>query len=198
MISDVEAKPRRRAVAMLPSAITVANLLAGVFAMLPAPAFAELPPLIPRDVLFGNPDKAGPQISPDGKHIAYLAPDKNNVLQVWVRSTKPPKGEADDKQMTSDEKRGIRQYFWAHDGKHLLYMQDAGGDENFHLFASELSTGKTRDLTPFPGVRAQGVATNYAAAQRWNSGHLPRLIIAQQKFRQSQSQFSKPLRGSVR
>ena len=72
-------------------------LLAGVFAMLPATAFAELPPLIPRDVLFGNPDKAGPQISPDGKHLAYLAPDKKNVLQVWVRSTKPPKGEAASK-----------------------------------------------------------------------------------------------------
>jgi dipeptidyl aminopeptidase/acylaminoacyl peptidase len=123
-------------------------------------ASAELPPLIPRDVLFGNPDKAGPQISPDGKHIAYLAPDDKNVLQVWVRSTKPPKGEADDKKVTSDEKRGIRQYFWAHDGKHLLYLQDVGGDENFHLFASELATGKTRDLTPFEGVRAQGVETD--------------------------------------
>lgn len=62
-------------------------ILAGVLAVLSAAtASAELPPLIPRDVLFGNPDKAGPQISPDGKHIAYLAPDDKNVLQVWVRS----------------------------------------------------------------------------------------------------------------
>ena len=129
-------------------------LLAGVFAMaLPAMASAELPPLIPRDVLFGNPDKAGPQISPDGKHLAYLAPDEKNVLQVWVR----PVGAGEAKKVTSDEKRGIRQYFWAHDNKHLLYMQDKGGDENFHLFASELATGKTRDLTPFDGVRVQGV-----------------------------------------
>jgi dipeptidyl aminopeptidase/acylaminoacyl peptidase len=136
-------------------------ILAGVFAMLsPAVAMAELPPLIPRDVLFGNPDKAGPQISPDGKRIAYLAPDDKNVLQVWVRSTKPPKGEADDKKITNDEKRGIRQYFWAQDNKHLLYLQDKGGDENFHLFASEIETGKTRELTPFDGVRVQGVDTD--------------------------------------
>jgi dipeptidyl aminopeptidase/acylaminoacyl peptidase len=130
---------------------------ATALALLSSAASAELPPLIPRAVLFGNPDKAGPQISPDGKHLAYLAPDDKNVLQVWVRSTAVPKGGADDKKVTSDEKRGIRQYYWAHDGKHLLYMQDAGGDENFHLFAAELATGKTRDLTPFPGVRAEGV-----------------------------------------
>src|SRR5262249_27013171 len=135
-------------------------ILVGVFAMLsPAVATAELPPLIPRDVLFANPDKAGPQISPDGKYIAYLAPDDKNVLQVWVRSTKP-QDKPDDRKITSDEKRGIRQYFWAQDNKHLLYMQDKGGDENFHLFASEIATGKTRDLTPFDGVRVQGVDTD--------------------------------------
>lgn len=116
-------------------------------------ASAELPPLIPRDVLFGNPDRSGPQISPDGKHLAYLAPDDKNVMQVWVR----PLDKGDAKKVTSDEKRGIRSYFWAHDGKHLLYLQDAGGDENFHLFAADLATAKTRDLTPFPGVRVQGV-----------------------------------------
>jgi dipeptidyl aminopeptidase/acylaminoacyl peptidase len=132
-------------------------LLAAVVAALPTAASAEPPPLIPRDVLFGNPDKSSVQISPDGKYLAYLASDDKNVLQVWVRTTLPAMGEPNDKKITSDEKRGIRQYFWAQDGKHLLYLQDAGGDENFHLFAAEIATGKTRDLTPFTGVRAQGV-----------------------------------------
>jgi dipeptidyl aminopeptidase/acylaminoacyl peptidase len=127
-------------------------LVAAMIALPALPARAELPPLIPRDVLFGNPEKSGVQISPDGKHIAYLASDDKNVLQVWVR----PIDKAEAKKITSDEKRGIRQYFWPHDGKHILYLQDVGGDENFHLFASELATGKTRDLTPFPGVRAMG------------------------------------------
>ncbi|HEX4613040.1 MAG TPA: S9 family peptidase [Urbifossiella sp.] len=128
-------------------------LAAGSLAALAAPASADLPPLIPREVLFGNPERAGVQISPDGKHLAYLAPDDRNVLQVWVR----PVAGGDARKVTSDEKRGIRQYYWAFDGAHLLYLQDKGGDENFHLFASELASGKTRDLTPHGGVRVQGV-----------------------------------------
>src|SRR5262249_35638995 len=121
--------------------------------LLAAPALAELPPLIPRDVLFGNPERTAPRISPDGKYLAYLAPDAKNVLQVWVRTI----GQNDDRAVTQDEKRGIRQYFWAYDNKHLLYLQDVGGNEDFHLFATELATNKTRELTPYPGVRAQGV-----------------------------------------
>lgn len=129
----------------------VPTLIAAIF--LAAPALAELPPLIPRDVLFGNPEKASPKISPDGKRLAYLAPDAKNVLQVWVRTI----GMTDDRAVTQDEKRGIRQYYWAYDNKHLLYLQDIGGNEDFHLFATELATNKTRELTPYPGVRAGSV-----------------------------------------
>ena len=124
---------------------TVLALVAAAFVT--APALAELPPLIPRDVLFGNPEKAAPQLAPDGKHLAYLAPDKKNVLQVWVRTA----GKADDRAVTQDEKRGIRQYFWAFDNKHLLYMQDVDGNEDFHLFAVDVEANKTRELTPFKG-----------------------------------------------
>src|SRR5262245_44010139 len=128
-------------------------LTLGLAAIVAAPALAELPPLIPRDVLFGNPEKANPQLSPDGKYLAYLAPDKKNVLQVWVRTV----GKNDDRAVTQDEKRGIRQYFWAYDNKHLLYMQDADGNEDFHLYAVDVAANKTRELTPYKGVRVQGV-----------------------------------------
>jgi dipeptidyl aminopeptidase/acylaminoacyl peptidase len=128
-------------------------LTLGLAAILAAPALAELPPLIPRDVLFGNPEKAAPQLSPDGKHLAYLAPDKKNVLQVWVRTV----GKNDDRAVTQDEKRGIRQYYWSYDNKHLLYMQDADGNEDFHLYAVDVAANKTRELTPYKGVRVQGV-----------------------------------------
>ncbi|HVK07682.1 MAG TPA: S9 family peptidase [Gemmataceae bacterium] len=133
---------------MLRTALTLAAA-----ALLAAPAAAELPPLIPRDVLFGNPVKTAPQLSPDGKHLAYLAPDSKNVLQVWVQTV----GQNDARAITRDEKRGIRQYYWAYDNKHLLYLQDVGGNEDFHLFATDLAEGKTRELTPYPGVRAQGI-----------------------------------------
>ena len=38
-----------------------------------------LPPLIPREVLFGNPERVQPKLSPDSKRLAWLAPDKNGV-----------------------------------------------------------------------------------------------------------------------
>jgi len=132
-------------------------LLAGVlFATAPPAVRAELPPLIPRDVLFGNPEKATPQISPDGTHLAYLAPDAKNVLQVWVQTI----GKDDAAAITKDSHRGIREYLWAPSGQQVLYFQDNDGDENFHMYASDLATKETRDLTPFQGIRATPVATD--------------------------------------
>ena len=116
---------------------------------------AELPPLIPREVLFGNPEKANPQISLDGRRLAYLAPT-NNVLNVWVRSV----DKADDQVVTADRKRGIRSFFWQGDSQHILYLQDQDGDENWHVYQTDLRSRNTRDLTPFQGVRAQVVAVD--------------------------------------
>ncbi len=138
---------------------TAAFVLLSLFCAAPS-SRAELPPLIPRDVLFGNPERAGPQISPDGKRIAYLRPDDKNILQVWVRPTVETDPEPSDKAITADPKRGIRTFYWAQDNKHLLYEQDAEGDENYHLFAANIETLKTRDLTPFKGVRVQGVESD--------------------------------------
>jgi dipeptidyl aminopeptidase/acylaminoacyl peptidase len=128
-------------------------LLASSFAAA-APAAAEAPPpLIPRDVLFGNPERTTPHISPDGKKLAWLAPDKKNVLQVWVKTI----GKNDDKMVTADKKRGIRMYMWAEDDRTLIYLQDADGDENWHVYGVDLPTGNVRDYTPLQGVRG-GIA----------------------------------------
>ena len=114
--------------------------------------------IIPRDVLFGNPEYAGPTISPDGSLLAYLRPDADGILNVWCRTV----GGSDDRVVTADKYRGIRQAFWAEDSKTLLYMQDDAGDENFHLFAIDATTPSAvaRDLTPFKGAKAQNVITN--------------------------------------
>ncbi|HEY0380675.1 MAG TPA: hypothetical protein VGC72_00505, partial [Candidatus Elarobacter sp.] len=106
-------------------------------------------PLIPRDVLFGYPEKAAPSLSPDGTRIAYLAPH-DGVLSVWVRTI----GAQDDRVVASDPKRPIRQAFWSPDGSRVLYPQDAGGDENFHLFAADPGgRGEPVDLTPYENTR---------------------------------------------
>ena len=109
-------------------------------------------PLIPREVLFGNPSKASPQVSPDGKTIAYLAP-VNNVLNVWVKTIGVSEVE-EDHAITHDTYRGIRWFFWSGDSQHILYGQDVGGDENFHLYATQVTTRETRDLTPFENITA--------------------------------------------
>ncbi|HEY4761280.1 MAG TPA: S9 family peptidase [Thermoguttaceae bacterium] len=114
---------------------------------------SEPPPLIPRSVLFGNPEKTSPQISPVGNMLAYLAPS-NGVLNVWVRTL----GQSDDQVITNEPKRGIRNYFWQYDGEHILYLQDQDGDENWHVYQTDIKTKTTRDLTPYKGVQAQIVA----------------------------------------
>ena len=97
-------------------------------------------------------------ISPNGKLLAYLRPNADGVLNVWCRTV----GRTDDRVVTADKYRGIRQAFWAEDSSTLLYMQDDAGDENFHLFAIDATqpSSVARDLTPFPGAKAQNVITN--------------------------------------
>ena len=108
-------------------------------------------PLIPREVIFGNPDKASPQISPDGARLAFLAPVEG-VLNVWVGPANNPDAA---KPVTNDKKRGIRRYGWAFDNRHIGYIQDKDGDENWHAYVVNLDTNETRDLTPIEGVQAR-------------------------------------------
>jgi dipeptidyl aminopeptidase/acylaminoacyl peptidase len=115
--------------------------------------------LIPRQVLFGNPERISPRLSPDGTRLAWIAP-KDGVLNVWLAPVSPQSGVDWDRAevVTEDTDRGIRQFAWAHDNRHLLYMQDTGGDENWRLHDVDLTTMQRRDLTPFDGVQTQIVA----------------------------------------
>lgn len=113
-------------------------------------AETQLPTLIPREILFGNPERISPKLSPDGQYIAYIAPDEKNVLQVWLRTLE--KDEA--KKLTNDKKRGISWFFWTYQPEKLIYLQDVDGDENFHLYEVNIQTNIVRDLTPFQGVNA--------------------------------------------
>ncbi len=115
--------------------------------------------LIPRRVLFGNPERVSPRISPNGTSLAWIAPH-NGVLNVWTAPVRPDGVDWDTAQVvTNDTDRGIRVFSWAHDGRHLLYLQDTGGDENWRLYDVDLTTMQHRDLTPFEGVQAQILAT---------------------------------------
>jgi len=89
--------------------------------------------------------------------MCYLAPDEG-VLNVWLRTV----GKDHDRAITRDRGRGIREYFWSEDARYVLYIQDRAGDENWHLHAVDPASGEDRDLTPFAGVRVEGVHTDHS------------------------------------
>jgi dipeptidyl aminopeptidase/acylaminoacyl peptidase len=121
--------------------------------------------LIPRSVLFGNPERSEPAISPDGTQLGYLAP-VNGVLNVWIRTL----GQNDDRPVTDDTKRGIHIFAWQYDNQHILYAQDADGDENWRLYQTDIATRQTRNLTPFDKVQASIVAYEW---------HKPGMLLVQ-------------------
>src|SRR3954470_11417557 len=108
-------------------------------------------PVVPRDVLFGNPKRAQARLSHDGKWISFQAPVKG-VLNIWVA---PADDLSKARAVTEEKVRPIPSHNWAYDNKHILYIQDKNGDENFHLFATDVVNGETKDLTPISGVRAE-------------------------------------------
>ncbi|MBA2378089.1 MAG: S9 family peptidase, partial [Blastocatellia bacterium] len=129
-----------------------------IVASLSAAVSAQVPPLIDREIFFGNPEYAGAQISPDGKYISFIKP-LNGTMNVWVKGIAEPFGAA--RPLTNDV-RPVRSYFWARDGKYILFVQDKGGDENFNVYAvnpaDKPATGsqvpEARNITSATGVRA--------------------------------------------
>lgn len=111
--------------------------------------------LIPRSVIFGNPDKIGVKVSPDGKHITYIAPH-NGVLNIFLAKN----GNINEaKVITNDTHRGIREYFWTYDNN-IIYLQDDKGNENQHLYQVDIKSGNIEDLTQLDGVKASVAAVS--------------------------------------
>ena len=137
--------------------LTIA-ILAGAAA--PLAAWADQPPLIDRNLFFGEITIAAAQISPDGRFISFLKPYKG-TRNVWVKGAQEPFSAA--RPVSAEATRPIRNYFWSRDSKYILYSQDAGGDENFNVYAidptlaADPNTGvpPTRALTNLKGVRTQ-------------------------------------------
>ena len=118
-----------------------------------------LPPLIDREIFFGNPEIASAQISPDGKFIAFRKPYKD-TMNLWVKKAEEPFEKA--RLITAETKRPIRNYFWSRDSKYILFVNDFGGDENFNVYAVDPTAAAasgsevpaTRNLTDMKKVRA--------------------------------------------
>ncbi|WP_437631366.1 S9 family peptidase [Sorangium sp. So ce854] len=109
------------------------------------------PSLMPRRLLFGNPERMSPKISPDGRRLGFLAPSEG-VLNVWVGPVQDPSAA---KPVTKEKSRGVRTFLFPYASDYVIYRQDKGGDENWHIYAVDLKTGQIKDLTPFEGIAAQ-------------------------------------------
>ena len=141
------------------SVIGLLILSAIVLFALAAPVWAQSPPLIDRELFFGDPEIAGAQISPDGAFIAFVKPFKG-VRNIWVKKTADPFTSA--KPVTADTKRPIPSYFWSRDGKYILFVQDKAGDENYNVYAVNPADAPgagqevpaARNLTDVKGIRA--------------------------------------------
>jgi len=107
-------------------------------------AAAAPPPLIPRADVFGNPSRIQGRISPDGKHLSWLAP-VDGVLNVHVAPAVDPSAA---RVVTQERARGVPVHFWSPDSLYVMYLQDKGGNENHHIYAANIATGEVRDLTP--------------------------------------------------
>jgi dipeptidyl aminopeptidase/acylaminoacyl peptidase len=116
------------------------------------------PPLIDRDIIFGNPEIAAAQLSPDGKYISFLKPWKD-TRNVYVKAVNEPFSAA--RLLTTETKRPVAGYFWTRDSKYILYAKDNDGDENYNVYAVDPSAKPaagaeappSRDLTGLKGVR---------------------------------------------
>ncbi len=119
----------------------------------------DLPPLLDRQVFFGDPQYANAQLSPNGEHVSFTKPYKGK-MNVWVKDTGAPFSSAEP--VTADTTRPVTGYFWSQDSERILYVQDKGGNENYHIYAvdpdaeeeTDLGVPPARDLTPYEGVRA--------------------------------------------
>lgn len=136
--------------------LSVTLLIAAIFV---AGAAAQQPPLIDRELFFGNPEIASAQISPDGKYIAFLKPYKD-TRNIWVKKTEAPFASA--RLLTNRTDRPIAGYFWSRDGKYILFVQDKGGDENYNVYAVNPADSNAagsdvpaaRNITDAKGIRA--------------------------------------------
>ncbi len=148
---------------LMAAAVTPQNMVAQNKAAqdkAPKSSITGMPPLVDREIFFGNPEIAGAQISPDGKYLSFLKPWKD-TRNVYVKGVDEPFEAA--RLLTTEAKRPVAGYFWTRDSKYILYVKDKDGDENYNVYAVDPAAKPaagadapvSRDLTGVKGVRVQ-------------------------------------------
>ncbi len=99
------------------------------------------------EAFFKNPEKIRFKLSPDGRYLAFMKPWENR-MNVFIKKI----GEPEEKRMTRSTARDVAGYFWANNNR-IAFVQDRGGNENFHLFAVDIDGKNLKELTPFEDVQ---------------------------------------------
>ena len=105
---------------------------------------------IPLEDFFRNSERTGYQLSPDARHISYLAP-WHDRLNLFVRPIDRPDAEA--VRLTAETERSLAGYMWA-DNERLIFSKDTAGDENYQLYGVRPVGSDLRAYTAFEGVRS--------------------------------------------
>ena len=103
---------------------------------------------------FKTPEVYSLQLSPDGKYISYLKRRESGERDLYLKETATQK----ESLLIKQEEDLIRSYFWANDNR-ILYLQDKGGNENYHLFGVNVNGTNKKELTPFEGVKVTVLET---------------------------------------
>ena len=151
----------RRSLAETPQWCSVSLLITILFLFPGTTSANELPPLIPLEDFFRNPEKTSFQLSPGGEYVAYLAPWQKR-LNIYVQKV----GEKEGERVTNVAERDIARYLWVSDDR-LVYLKDEAGNENWSIFGISRTGGEAQDLTPFADVQARLIE-----ALRFNPEHV--------------------------
>ena len=103
---------------------------------------------------FKTPEAYSFQLSPDGKYIAYMKRRKSGERDLYLKETSTEK----ETLLKKQDEDLIRGFYWKSDDR-ILYLQDKGGDENYHVYGVDVDGENDSDLTPFEGVKVTIIAT---------------------------------------
>jgi dipeptidyl aminopeptidase/acylaminoacyl peptidase len=107
--------------------------------------------LVARKVFFDNADYGNVRVSPDGQHLAYLAP-VDGVNNLWVMPV-ADLGAARPVTRVTGRNVGF-EYRWAYTNRHLIFFRDHDGDENWRASSVDIDSGAIVPLTPPQGVKS--------------------------------------------
>lgn len=107
-------------------------------------------PLVPRAIFFADPDRTSVQLSADGTQVAYVA-RANGAPNIWLAPVAAP---ARARVLTRLAAGRIEAVHWSASGRHIAYLHDATGEEDYRLHSVDVASREDRVLS-VEGARAE-------------------------------------------